>query len=61
MNTDDFISVVVGFVLGFLVTLFLCSAYVKSQEKRWQIEAVQRGHAEFYIDKDFEKQWRWKE
>jgi hypothetical protein len=25
----------------------------------WQYEAVRAGHAEFYLDKDHNRQWRW--
>lgn len=26
----------------------------------WQRKAVEAGHAEYYLDKDNNKQWRWK-
>jgi len=27
----------------------------------WRQEATEKGHAEYYLDKDNERQWRWKE
>lgn len=27
----------------------------------WEREAVETGHAEFYLDNKHERQWRWKE
>jgi len=28
---------------------------------KFQDEAADKGHAEYYLDKDHKKQWRWKE
>lgn len=27
---------------------------------KWQKEAVQAGHAEYFLDNEYQRQWRWK-
>lgn len=43
------VGVIIGFVIGFRVAT---NEYEKT--------AVKSGHAEYYLDEDNNKQWRWK-
>lgn len=49
----SFAALAFAFLTGFVV-------YHAARES-FEIEAVEEGHAEFYIDKDHIKQWRWLE
>jgi hypothetical protein len=40
-------------MIGIIVTGLLCT-------HKWQLDAVTRGHAEYYLDKHYDRQWRWK-
>lgn len=53
-----------GFIIGFMlafgfVTLTTQLSYTPTN--KWQREAVDRGAAEYYLDENFVRQWRWKE
>lgn len=50
-----FLGVAVG-VFGFVGL----TAALHATPRDLMNEAVKRGHAEYYIDKDYERQWRWK-
>ena len=50
---------VVGFVLGIVFTLFMIITLVPSPREFLQKEAVKAGHAEYYLDEDYQRQWRW--
>ena len=49
-----------GFVLGAFCIMFMIS--ITGGKPRWvfQDEAVKFGHAEYYLDENLNKQWRWK-
>ena len=50
------------FILGVLVGVFL--GYIKGSADRYaafQEEAVEKNHAEWFLDAKHERQWRWKE
>ena len=44
--------IVIGFAFGGLVNSLLNQGYL-------QKESVKAGHAEYYLDKDNNRQWRW--
>ena len=45
-----------------LITLFIGFMFgLTATDKYWERQAVEHGHAEFYIDAEHEKQGRWKE
>ncbi len=53
--SDEFLAVAVcltAVIVGGLILLFAWTV--------WQRDAVNQGHAEFYLDKDFNRQWRWR-
>lgn len=50
----------VGIILGVIIVLmiiFLLGYGLSSNQQK--IKAVESGHAEFYLDKDHNRQWRW--
>lgn len=54
MNEDTYLcaGIVIGLLIGLSVAL---AVWVNSHDS-----AVVAGHAEFYLDADHERQWRWK-
>ncbi len=61
------IPVIIGIILVVALLLIPKLAYNAgfvegrmSGRERFNKEAVEKGHAEYYLDKEFEKQWRWK-
>jgi len=54
----DFISYLFGLLIGAVVGFVL--TYVFMDNKR-RDDAVESGHAEYYLDSKHCKQWRWKE
>lgn len=51
---------VCGAFFGFLLGVVIWLAMVRpSANWLWQLEAVNAGHAEFFLDADHERQWRW--
>ena len=55
-----------GWLYACVVILVLSSAiryltgnYQFQIEARWQQDAVQRKVAEYYLDENYERQWRW--
>ena len=60
---DNFLK---GLALGFVVTAWMCiylSGLYRDPriEKEWHDEAIKQGHAEYYLDENNERQWRWKD
>jgi len=49
----------INFVVGTAViwVCLICLSGVSDRE--WRKDAVAAGHAEFYLDKDNNRQWRW--
>ncbi len=55
--SDEGMGVIVGFTLG----AFIAGGLVAGcSEASWKRRAVESGNAEFYLDKDSERQWRWR-
>jgi uncharacterized protein YcfJ len=51
-----FIGAVIGSLIGFIAGLAMCdNAYTAIRNG-----AVDKGHAEYYLDDKHERQWRWK-
>ncbi len=48
------IGVVIGLFIGALIMGVLVS-------RGWHNEAVEKGKAEYYLDEDYSRQWRWKQ
>jgi hypothetical protein len=51
------IDSVIGFIVGALLGALIA---VCAMQSGWQRHAVDTGHAEFYLDENHNKQWRWK-
>lgn len=49
-----------GFIVG-VVGIFVCLAGMDGAYSEARSEAVEAGHAEYYLDEDNERQWRWLE
>jgi len=48
-------------LLGMILGALFCGLLVHTVTKcAWEREAVERGHGEYYLDKDYARQWRWK-
>lgn len=67
MDTPDtsspemfFMGVVIGAALCIFVVLMLVIASGTCTERTWQDRAVKAGKAEYYLDADNVRQWRWK-
>ena len=57
MSTGDMVLTVGVIIIIYIVGAY-CGYNVGVEEHKKQ--AVKAGHAEYYIDKDFDKRWRWK-
>ena len=58
---DDSKQIIGLCVLAFLVCVLLVTITMKLHRAHWEDEAVNSGHAEYYLDEDHNKQWRWLE
>jgi hypothetical protein len=47
----------IAFIVGFFTGTYCMKV---RQANLWQKDAVAHGKAEYYLDKDHDKQWRWK-
>ena len=47
-----------GVIIGGIIMLFVMFAVVGSNNKEWQLNCVKSGKAEFYLDSNHNKQWR---
>ncbi len=47
-------------LLGLLVGVFLGALVSVWVHMDWQRDSVKQGHAEYYLDENNNKQWRWK-
>lgn len=52
-----FVGVIAG---AFLITV-VGSAIIVNHDAEWKKDAVKRGYAEYYLDENNDRQWRWKE
>ena len=50
----------VGFLAGVVALVLIFLGIGFTREAFWHNEAVKSGHAEYYLDENFNKQWRWK-
>ena len=56
---SDRVGIVSLIVLGMLIVGW-AFGYVTASSA-WRAEATELGHGEYYLDKDHNRQWRWKE
>ena len=54
MNKEIIISYVLVFIFGFISGVF-----GTNPRSYFEAEAVEAGHAEYYLDENYDKQWRW--
>lgn len=47
-------TLTLGLIMGFLIGGCSAQAY-------WENHTVEAGHAEYYLDNEHTRQWRWKE
>jgi len=56
---DDFGKV--GIILGVIVILIMIFLLgYKTSSDRWEFESVERGHAEYYLDENYNRKWGWR-
>lgn len=48
-----------GFWAGLIVGVLIMSAILSFLNSGWRREAVDRGKAEYYLDQNQNRQWRW--
>jgi len=56
MNDDDKLTLILSIIAALVIAAtvyFLC-------RQGWRDTAVQEGHAEYYLDANHDRQWRWK-
>ena len=61
MNVDD--DFIQGLLIGMLIAAFIAGMAWMTfpyKEKHYHDEAVKAGHAEYYLDANHDKQFRWK-
>lgn len=61
MNDDFSAGCVIGFVITFIAMLVSILFIVSCNNELWQAEAVKQGKAEYYLDYQNTRKWRWKE
>jgi hypothetical protein len=49
-----------GILLALTFALLAVHITYHAVRDHYEREAVEKGHAEFYFDKNFDRQWRWK-
>ena len=54
-------SFVVGLFTGIVLMLIYIATLNATPERAWQNLAVKAGKAEYYLDENNDKQWRWKQ
>ena len=57
---NGFLYVALGWFLGVVITAIAAEfgdRYVRAHE--WQRQAIDAGHAEYYLDENYDKQFRW--
>lgn len=56
---DRFGDMIIGAWVGFMfaAAMFGC---LTTPDRTWRLEAVKKGHAEYYFDNNYERQWRWR-
>ncbi len=57
---NDGSELVAGMVLGAFIVFIVCVCVGFTRTEHWHNEAVKSGHAEYYLDENSNKQWRWK-
>jgi hypothetical protein len=55
-KVSDWLPFVAGLVIGICLGMCFIMANGKSH-----MEIVKAGHAEYYLDENYHRQWRWKE
>ena len=67
MDTPDtsspemfFMGAVIGAAVAMCLVLFMTLATGACTEQTWQDRSVKAGKAEYYLDADNRRQWRWK-
>lgn len=50
----------IGFLLGITVSIIFVG-FTLGDQGSLKAEAVEAGHAEYYLDENHDRQWRWKE
>lgn len=58
MSLEMLFSAIIGLIVGAAVS-FLITNSVMNQS--WQADAVAVGHAEYFMDPNGARKWRWKE
>jgi len=48
------------FIVVFIVIIITGKIVPDGTNTKWKNEADKKGYAEYYLDKDNNKQWRWK-
>lgn len=56
-DRPDWILMLLCFAMGFCVAMTIATTFGRRIEE----EAVKAGHAEYYLDQNNQRQWRWKE
>lgn len=56
-----FLIAVVGFIGGVIGSITTHSSHVEEGRQQLRDEAVKANHAEYYIDTNNQRAWRWKE
>jgi hypothetical protein len=54
---NDSISTIIAFLVGVALA---ASISISVMDGAWKDEAVKAGHAEYYLDSKYHRQWRWK-
>ena len=60
MDKLDYVALAVVAAILIVWGLIMIDAAEGNMRTKLESESVKAGHAEYYIDKDFNKQWRWK-
>ncbi len=57
-SQNNFLICVLCFVIGFFAATVICVVQIN---RNWHDLSVKAKHAEYYLDSDGERQWRWKQ
>lgn len=61
MKEDLTAGVTVGCVIGIIGVIISSFGVYNASETRWKNDAVKHDKAEYYLDQNHERQWRWKD
>ncbi len=59
LKDKEFMRSLITTVVGMVLAAWAVMLQNRYRSGQWELAAVDAGHAEFYLDANHERQWRW--